>query len=62
MLKDLKGKTVFDLTLEEFHTLFCGDCREKPDCDRDPKTVNICQQLVNDGIWDNLFRRRSQGG
>ena len=60
-LKDLRGKTVFDLEAEDFEHLFCGLCKEKPRCDRDFKTMNICQQLIDAGIWDSLYRTRQQG-
>jgi hypothetical protein len=61
MLRDLSGKTVFDLDPEDFEKLFCAACKEKPQCDRDFKTINICQQLIDNSIWDRLYRKRKQG-
>jgi len=57
-LKDLSGKAVFDLDFEDFDKLFCSHCKEKPNCDQDFKTVSVCQILVDDGIWDRLYRKR----
>ena len=60
-MRDLSGKTVYDLAPEDFDKLFCGLCKEKPRCDRDFKTINICQQLVDSGIWDILYRKKVRG-
>ena len=59
-LKDLSGKTVYDLEPEDFDKLFCQVCKEKFRCDQDPKTMNICQQLIDAGIWDSLYRTKQQ--
>ena len=57
-LKDLIGKTVYEIELEDFEKLFCHQCKEKPRCDQAPKTVDICQLLIDQGIWDSLYRKR----
>jgi len=57
-LKDLKGKTVYDLEWGEFKSLFCPQCKDCGICVKDPKTVNICMQLIDNGVWDLLFRKR----
>ncbi|MBI2851972.1 MAG: hypothetical protein HYX84_02545 [Chloroflexi bacterium] len=59
--KDLSGKTVFDLGPEDFDMLYCRFCKEHPCCNQDFKTINVCQQLIDSGIWDNLYRKRLQG-
>ena len=61
LLKDLSGKTIYDLESEEIGALFCSVCKERPRCDQDFKTMNICQQLIDGGIWDSLYRKRLQG-
>jgi len=40
-LKDLKGKTVYDLEWEEFKELFCPQCRDCGICVKDPKTIYV---------------------
>jgi hypothetical protein len=50
MLKDLKGKTVYDLTMEEFIGLFCPQCKDCGICVKDPKTINICMGLIDSGV------------
>lgn len=56
-MKDLSGKTVKELDWEDFDKLFCAQCKEKPGCDQDPKTVSICLLLMESGIWDSLYRK-----
>ena len=58
-LKDLTGKTVYDLEKEDFERLFCRQCKDCGICDKDPKTVNICMQLIDSGIWYKQFRKRN---
>jgi hypothetical protein len=58
MLKDLKGKALYDLNMEEFVGLFCPHCKDCGICAKDPKTVNICMQLIENGVWDSLFCKR----
>ena len=59
-LKDLSGKTVYDLDQEDFEKLFCRRCKENGICDKDPKTVNVCMGLIDSGIWDRQFRKRTK--
>ena len=55
-LKDLTGKTVYDLELEDFEKLFCQQCKDYRECVKDPKTISICKQLISNGVWDSHFR------
>lgn len=57
-LKDLSGKTVYDLEIEDFEKLFCHQCRDYQICDKDPKTVNMCMVLLDSGVWDRQLRKR----
>jgi hypothetical protein len=59
-LKDLTGKTIYDLEPDDFDKLFCRMCKEKSKCDQDFKTINVCQQLIDSGIWDSLYRKKQQ--
>jgi hypothetical protein len=58
-LKDLSGKTVYDLEFEDFEKLYCWQCKENGICDKDPKTVNICMGLIDSGVWDRQLRKHS---
>ena len=49
-LHDLKGKTVYDLDRDDFEKLFCRDCRDCGICTKNLKTVDICKQLINNGV------------
>ncbi|MBI4286311.1 MAG: hypothetical protein HY670_10525 [Chloroflexi bacterium] len=55
-MKDLSGKTVYDLEPEDFEKLFCRQCRYQ-DCERSFKDMNACQLLVDTGVWDKLYRK-----
>lgn len=57
-LNELKGKSIYDLTWEEFEKLFCPQCKDAGICSKDPKTVNMCMGLIDSGIWDVAFRLR----
>ena len=57
-LKDLSGKTVYDLDREDFETLFCQQCKDCGICVKDPKTIHICMGLLDSGVWDKVFRKR----
>jgi len=57
-LKDLTGKTVYDLEQEDFEELYCQHCKDQGICVKDPKTVNICMALIDSGAWDRHFRKR----
>ena len=56
-LKDLSGKTIYDLEFEDFQKLFCWRCRDCGLCAKDPKTVNICMGLIDSGVWDTHLRQ-----
>lgn len=51
MLKDLSGKTVYDLELEDFEVLFCRRCKEYEVCARAPDTQKACQALIDSNVW-----------
>ena len=57
-LKDLSGKTVYDLEKEDFEKLFCRQCKDCGICVKDLKTIKICMGLIDSGVWDSHFRRR----
>ena len=56
-LKDLRGKTVYDLELGDFEKLFCSQCKDSGICVKD-KSMPVCKQLIDNGVWDILFRKR----
>jgi len=57
-LKDLSGKTVFDLEREDFEKLYCQQCRDCGICVKDLKTIDLCKQLIDNGVWDIFSRKR----
>ena len=56
-LKDLSGKTVYDLKREDFEELFCRKCHEAEDCPKDDKKLLGCKAFVDSGLWDQFFRK-----
>ena len=59
-LKDLTGKTVYDLDQEDFEKLYCHQCRDCGICTKDIQTVDLCKQLIDNGVWDIFSRKRHQ--
>ena len=57
-LKDLSGKTVYDLDQEDFEKLFCHQCKEEGGCIKDQMSINRCMGLLDSGVWDLAFRKR----
>lgn len=60
-LKDLSGKSVYDLEQEDFEKLFCRQCRyyQRPEYCSDPmREMDFCKRLVDCGMWDKLYRRQ----
>ena len=57
-LKDLSGKTVYDLEREDFEELFCKQCQECQDCPKDDKKILSCKALVDSGLWDKFYRKK----
>ncbi len=55
--RDLSGKTVYDLELEDFAKLFCERCRECAECSRDDRKTHVCRALVDSGLWDAYCRK-----
>lgn len=58
-LKDLSGKTVYELEGEDFEMLFCQHCKEYPQCPRGDLKIKSCQLLVASGVYDTCLRKRS---
>jgi hypothetical protein len=56
-LKDLSGKTAYELDREDFEKLFCQQCREYDDCSRDDKKILGCKAFVDSGLWDKFYRK-----
>ena len=56
-LKDLSGKTVFDLEKEDFEKLFCQQCNDYHDCPIDDVKIRSCKILVDCGLWDRYYRK-----
>jgi len=56
-LKDLKGKTVYELDRADFEKLFCQHCHEYEECDRNDKKVLGCKAFVDSGLWDSFYRK-----
>jgi len=54
--KDLTGKTVYELDSEDFEKLFCRRCKENGGCPKDPRTMKVCQALIDSGIWYQIGR------
>lgn len=59
-LKDLTGKTVYDLDQEDFEKLYCHQCRDCGICTKDIQTVDLCKQLIDNGLWDIFSPKRHQ--
>jgi len=55
-LKDLSGKTVYDLEIEDFEKLFCRQCHEYETCSRDEKKILGCKTFIDSGLWDSFYR------
>jgi len=55
-LKDLSGKTVYDLEKEDFELLFCCYCREYEHCPRDEKKILGCKAFIDSGLWGDFYR------
>jgi len=58
-LKDLSGKTVYDLEREDFEKLFCQQCKEYSQCPRGEKRILGCKLLVDSGLYDSCLRKRA---
>ena len=56
-LKDLSGKTVYDLEREDFEKLFCRQCQEAEYCPKDDKKILGCKAFVDSGLWDQFYRK-----
>ena len=56
-LKDLSGKTVYDLDREDFEKLFCQQCHEYEECDRNDSDIEVCKALIDSGIWDKHYHK-----
>ncbi|GAH24402.1 unnamed protein product [marine sediment metagenome] len=56
-LKDLSGKTVYELDREDFEKLFCLCCCAYEGCPRDDKKILGCKAFVDSGLWDAFYRK-----
>jgi len=56
-LKDLSGKTVYELDRKDFEKLFCWQCHEYEHCPRDDKKILGCKAFVDSGLWDKFYRK-----
>ncbi len=57
-LKDLRGKSVYELDQADFERLFCHQCKEYPGCPGGDVKVKACQLLVDSGVFDSCMRKR----
>ena len=55
--KDLKGKTVYDLPLEDFEELFCRCCTQDERCPKANNNIIGCRYFVDGGLWDQYYRK-----
>ncbi len=58
-LKDLSGKTVYDLEQEDFEKLFCRQCKEYPQCPGGELRLKGCKLLVDSGVYDSCLRKHN---
>lgn len=58
-LKDLKGKTIYELDRADFEKLFCEQCKEYLQCPRNDLSIKGCQLLVDSGVYDSCLRKRA---
>jgi len=56
-LKDLSGKTVYDLEGKDFEWLYCQNCKECKRCLKDQRTLVVCKLLVDTGAFDRHLRK-----
>lgn len=63
-LKDLSGKSVYDLDPEDFEKLFCQNCKAYYQAEREtarncPLDVMMptCRHLINRGTWDRYLKK-----
>ena len=56
-LKDLKGKSIYDLTAEDFAELYCCKCRQYAYCEKDEGGMHVCKALIDCGLWYKLKDR-----
>ena len=57
-LKDLSGKTAYDLDPEDFRKLFCWRCNEYEECPRDNNKILGCKAFVDTRLWDAFYCKR----
>jgi len=60
LLKDLSGKTVYDLERGDFEALFCSRCHEYEECPKDDRKILGCKAFVDSGLWDRFYRKQVQ--
>ena len=52
--------SVLEQTEEVFKQAYCCECRDYYICVKDPGTLRICRQLMDNGVWAGHFRRRQE--
>jgi predicted nucleic-acid-binding Zn-ribbon protein len=57
-LRELSGKTVFELDRQTFIGLYCDYCRFTEFCAKYDRAVQNCKCFVNEGIFDRFFRKK----
>ena len=56
-LKDLSGKTAYELDREDFEKLFCRCCKDFYKCAKDDGDIELCKPLIDSGLWDKFYRK-----
>ena len=56
-LKDLSGKTVYELEPGDFEELFCQRCKDFYRCDKNDSDIEVCKALIDSGIWDKSYHK-----
>jgi hypothetical protein len=57
-LRELSGKTVFELDSQTFIDLFCDYCRFNGFCMKYDHNLHNCKCFVNEGIFDKFFKKK----
>ena len=56
-MRNLSGKTIFDLDAEDFRLLFCRICKYQDECHKHSnENISECRELVDNGSWYRLCR------
>jgi hypothetical protein len=55
---ELPGESVRDLDPQKFKERYCRRCKDAGICVKDPGTMLICSQLIENGTWEGHFGNR----